>query len=170
MKKPKTPPPTKEEVRAAKKVLSRWRKIKGRIRHRRYFIRRKVSPALARYSTWRHDFGVVLEAAVRTSNLSPAEIVEHAERAADMMADAVAARTPGDAEAFLGRYRVRGMGAKRQWFEWQSLFDQLVHNMAPRVDLSAAAIVNRAEEIADVATDVIERRRPKPQQKQKVAA
>lgn len=151
------PGPTKEEVRAAKKVLSRHYKARRR-KHLRVRSIRALPKGERDFQTWHHDFGVVLRAAAQTLGLTPAQVIEHAEQAADKMAAVVEARRPDGADS-LGYRRRFGRGAKARWYEWQETFDQLVHELSPR-SLDALQVVTRAEQIADLARDVVNRRRP----------
>jgi len=129
---------------------------KARIVRRRYRMSPYVlTPAARAFRTFEHDFQTVLEASVRAGARSPAAIVRDAELAADRMGEVVAARRPKSAELLGFHYR-RHPNSRRQWAHF---FDRLVHAMAERTSLSASQVVSRSERIADLATEVLRRRR-----------
>jgi len=154
------PPPTKEEVKAARKARSAAHKIlmahrlatwkKGRKGMRG--MRARFTPAERADSTWRHDFDTMLR---RAEGETPEEVVANAEAAANRMAAVVGARDPeGRRGQSFVHYR-RGARHRISWIEWQERFDSLVHAMVDRTQMGAAEIVERAAAIADLAAKVI---------------
>jgi hypothetical protein len=131
------------------------RRVLRRYRHRHVY--RPLSPAQRRFRIFEHDFHTVLEASVRAGGRSPAAIVRDAELAALAMAEAIDARRPKNSDAMALRFHVRG--TRSPWREWQSLFDRMVHSMSERTSLTPSKVVARSAQIADLALDVLRRRR-----------
>ena len=163
--------PTKEEVKAARKKLREARSVLTRHNLAKYRARTGGPPASMPskeridFDTWKHDVETLLAAAGRSpcSALPAAQLVDYVVEAADRMRAVVAARKPEGFDEYRPGRRVLhyGSGAIRQWREWQELFDNMVHALSERTDLNEHEVVARAEAIADLATTVIERRRPK---------
>jgi hypothetical protein len=157
----KTPPPTKEQVKAARKAMSAARKVisadwKNKRKKRKLIRIRQTSSKESNFYTWKHDFETLLE---RSEGKTPEEVIAFAEAGADRMALVVNSRNPGGPDV-VRRYG-RGVGSRRQWLDWQERFDQLLHFMCRQTTLSVSEVISRAEQIADLAGPVLESRRPK---------
>lgn len=158
-KQPK-PGPSKEAVRAARKVLSAYRKTRVKL-YRRVDVVRMRPPPLAdrKYRMFEHDFHIVLDSAVRAGNRPVDEIVRDAEAAADRMAKITADRMPKGYED--RAYHVARRAKQSSWREWQRLFDRMIHSMSQNTNLPARLVVLRAEAIADLALGVLDARKPR---------
>jgi hypothetical protein len=169
--KSKIPFPSKEQVAAARRQMRDARKVLNRhMAHKldkKRTVRRLASSASQAFETWQHDFRTLLAATARErAHTTPEDFIDSVTVAADRMAEVVAARQPPgyDASRHASRrtFRRRAGGASwYAWYAWQELFDSLVHSLAEQTSLNERDVIARAEQIADLAMELIERRRPK---------
>ena len=152
--------PTKQQIRVARNRLKKSRalrreamKVLRKIRSTgRRRLRRRLpppSPEARNYYTWIHDVEILMQAVVRTPGShvwTPAEIAKRAAAAADQM------KTETEARHSESGFRYR------HW-QWESVFDGFVHDLAERSPFDATDVVKRAAELADAMARVIARRR-----------
>lgn len=155
--------PTKEEIKAARALkkqghalLSQANKVLSKLRRRIPIARRKISQAEANFRTWQHDYSILMPAVLRTPNQigdwTPEDLARHMAVVADRMQHEVASRRPGHAPNGFSR---------RDWFQWQNHFDELVHAMSADTNLAANVVINRAVDLADAMMKVMLARKEK---------
>jgi hypothetical protein len=161
----KKTPPTKEQVKDARAKIRESRKVLAaalkKRRGGRRFVRRHPS-AERDFYTWQHDFQTVLESTAKELG-TPVEIVDRAAQAADRMREIIEARRPVETGPTVYRRRSRRSRSEpdRRWHEWQGLFDTLLHVLVEKTDVPVGWILQRAQDIADAAQEVTDKRRPK---------
>lgn len=141
-------------MRAARKVLDINSRPKYRSRRHRLKL---LSPAAAAFNTWQHDLDTLMFAVARMpgfADWTPEERADRATVVVDRMRVELDARRPRNAR----RDRSRLSDRATKWQQWESVFDDFVHELVSRSTLDANGVIDRAIVLADARFAAVKKR------------